>query len=78
MILSYSDVFAISHERDSDEVIRIGDLVRTGPNFHPHFEVIALSGDRAWVRNVVTGDDSLAWMSRCRLLPLPAVAMAAE
>jgi hypothetical protein len=78
MTLSYSDVFAISHERDNDEIIRIGDIVRTGPNLHPHFEVIALSGDRAWVRNVVTGADSLAWVARCRLLPMPAVAIAAE
>ena len=78
MPLSYSDVVAIRHEADSQDEVRVGDLVRTGPNFHPHFEVIALNGDKAWVRNVVTGADSLAWIARCRLLPRPAQAMAAE
>ena len=78
MPLSYSDVFAISHDRDIPEDVRVGDRVRTGPNFHPHFEVVAISGDKAWVRNVVTGADALAWLSRCRLLPLAAVSLAAE
>ena len=32
---SYSDVFEISHERGYEEVIAVGDLVRTGPNFFP-------------------------------------------
>ena len=36
---SYSDVFAINHDRDYDEEISPGDLVRTGPNLFPHFEV---------------------------------------
>ena len=76
--LSYSDVFDIRHECERPEAVRVGDLVRTGPNFHPHFEVIALNGDKAWVRNLVTGADSLAWVARCRLLPRPAAAIAAE
>lgn len=63
---SYSDVFSITHEREHDEEIRAGDLVRTGENFHPHFTVIAVSGDKAWVRNVQSGVDSLAQLDRCR------------
>jgi 2'-5' RNA ligase len=63
---SYSDVFSIVHERAHDEEIRAGDLVRTGENFHPHFTVIAVSGDKAWVRNVQNGVDSLAQLDRCR------------
>jgi hypothetical protein len=63
---SYSDVFAISHEREYDEVIQAGDLVRTGPNLHPHFEVVAVHGDKAWVRNLQNGTDHLALVSRCR------------
>ena len=42
---SYSDVFSISHERGYDEHIAVGDLVRTGPNLYPHYEVIAVHGD---------------------------------
>ena len=63
---SYSDVFAISHERGYDEDIHVGDLVRTGPNLFPHFEVVAVHGDKAWVRNVLSGADHLALLSRCR------------
>jgi hypothetical protein len=63
---SYSDVFSISHERDYEEDIHVGDLVRTGPNLYPHFEVVAVHGDKAWVRNVLNGADHLALLSRCR------------
>ena len=63
---SYSDIFSIRHDRDYDEDIQSGDLVRTGPNLFPHFEVIAVHGDKAWVRNVQDGGDHLALLSRCR------------
>jgi hypothetical protein len=63
---SYSDVFSISHERDYEEEIHVGDLVRTGSNLFPHFEVVAVHGDKAWVRNVQNGADHLALLSRCR------------
>jgi hypothetical protein len=63
---SYSDVFSINHERDYEEDIRVGDLVRTGANLHPHFEVVAVHGEKAWVRNVLNGTDHLAMLSRCR------------
>ncbi len=68
---SYSDVFAISHERGYDEIISVGDLVRTGANLYPHFEVIAVHGDKAWVRNVQSGVDHLALVSRCRKINGP-------
>jgi hypothetical protein len=63
---SYSDVFAVSHERGYAEDIRPGDLVRTGPNLFPHFEVLAVHGEKAWVRDVQNGADHLALLSRCR------------
>jgi hypothetical protein len=63
---SYSDVFSINHERDYEEDIHVGDLVRTGPNLYPHFEVVAVHADKAWVRNVQNGADHLALLSRCR------------
>lgn len=77
---SYSDVFSITHERPNDEDISVGDLVRTGENFHPHFTVIAVSGDKAWVRNVQNGVDSLAQLDRCRKIGQASsgVAVAAE
>lgn len=63
---SYSDVFAIEHDRDFEEEIQPGDLVRTGPNLYPHYTVVAVSGDKAWVRNVQTGVDGLTPLVRCR------------
>ena len=75
---SYSDVFAIDHERGYDETITPGDLVRTGPNLFPHFEVLAVHGDKAWVRNVLTGADHLAILTRCRKINGQQLAEAAE
>jgi len=75
---SYSDVFFISHEREYEEDIHAGDLVRTGPNLFPHFEVLAVHGDKAWVRNVTTGADHLALLSRCRKINGQPLAAAAE
>lgn len=75
---SYSDVFQISHEREYEEHIAVGDLVRTGPNLFPHFEVVAVHGDKAWVRNVLNGADHLALLCRCRKINGQTVAEAAE
>jgi len=63
---SYSDVYAIDHDRGYDEEISAGDLVRTGPNLYPHFLVLAVHGDKAWVRDISNGSDHLALVSRCR------------
>ena len=68
MLPSYSDVFDIEHDRGYHEEIHAGDIVRTGQNFFPHFEVLAVHGEKAWVRNVQNGADSLALLSRCRKL----------
>lgn len=68
---SYSDVFAISHERDGDEHIVAGDLVRTGANSFPHYEVIAVYGDKVWVRDVQYGSDGITSLSLCRKINGP-------
>ena len=38
---------------------RVGDVVRTGDNLDPRYEIIALSGDKAWVRDVQYGTDQV-------------------
>jgi hypothetical protein len=63
---SYSDVFEISHERDFDEHIAAGDLVRTGANAFPHYSVIAVYGDKVWVRDVQYGSDGITSLALCR------------
>ena len=76
--LSYSDVFSIDHERGYDEHIQVGDIVRTGPNLFPHFQVVAVQGGKAWVRDLQDGSDHLAILSRCRKINPQPSAIAAE
>lgn len=64
--ISYSDIYSISHDREYEEDIQTGDLVRTGPNLFPHFTVMAVVGDKAWVRNTETGVDGITGTMRCR------------
>ena len=64
--VSYSDLFGISHVREQHEDIAEGDLVRTGPNQFPRYRVIAVDGERVWVRNVDNGLDGVTDLDRCR------------
>jgi hypothetical protein len=75
---SYSDVFDISHEREFDEQILAGDLVRTGPNAFPYFKVIAVHGEKVWVRDVQYGTDGITSLTLCRKINGPLTAEAAE
>ncbi|MBW8811954.1 MAG: hypothetical protein JF588_00890 [Caulobacterales bacterium] len=75
---SYSDVFAISHDREHHEDIHAGDIVATGQNLYPQYEVVAVNGEKAWVRNVHSGVDGLALLSRCRKVAPEAFRHAAE
>jgi hypothetical protein len=45
--------------------IRAGDHVRTGANAFPKFEVVAVSGDRVWLRDVQFGTDHVVPAARC-------------
>ncbi len=64
--ISYLDVFEIHHDQPDAEEIGVGDVVRMGNNLTPHYAVVAVSGEKAWVRNVQSGQDALAPLSRCR------------
>ena len=46
--------------------IGVGDLVRTSANSHPQFKVIAIAGDRAWLREVQHGTDHVVPAAQCR------------
>lgn len=46
--------------------IEAGDLIRTGSNSHPHYRVIAVSEDRAWIRDVQHGTDHVVRTTRCQ------------
>lgn len=64
--ISYVDVFEIESRDEQQDQISVGDLVRTGPNLHPHFAVLAVHGDKAWLRNVQSGQDALTLLARCK------------
>jgi hypothetical protein len=70
--VSYSDLYEISHLRDEHQDIVVGDLVRTGPNLYPHYTVIAIHADKAWVRDVNSGMDGLTSLHQCRKINGPA------
>lgn len=48
------------------EDVRVGDTVRTSANRFPYYVIIAIDGDKAWVRNVSNGFDHVTSLSRCR------------
>lgn len=50
----------------ASEFIAPGDVVRTGENAHPHYHVIALTADRAWIRDTQHGADHVVPLDRCR------------
>lgn len=77
MLSNYSDVFGIEHEHYEEEILP-GDRVRTGANYFPQYEVIAVRGDKAWLRDLQNGADYLAPVGRCRKLAEAPLRMAAE
>jgi hypothetical protein len=45
--------------------VAVGDVIRIGENFHPHYRVIALAEDRAWIRDTQHGTDHIVPLNRC-------------
>jgi hypothetical protein len=64
--VSYADVFSLNLLREHDEAVAAGDLVCTGPSLFPQYKVIAVHGDKVWLRNVQNGWDAVADLKRCR------------
>lgn len=55
----------IAHQCQGEGLIP-GDMIRTGENLHPHYHLVAVNGDTAWVRNIDTGAQALTALNRCR------------
>jgi hypothetical protein len=53
------------------ESISVGDMIGTGENFHPHYHVIAVTEDRAWIRDTQHGTDHIIPIDRCRKVERP-------
>ena len=52
-----------------------GDLIRTGENRYPYYRVIAITHDRAWIRDVQHGTDHVVPIDLCQTLPSPELAV---
>lgn len=62
--MSYLDVFKI-HLPMYDHALARGDFVKLGANAGPVYEVIAVRGDMAWIRDP-HASDSIVAAHRCR------------
>jgi hypothetical protein len=51
------------------EALQVGSVCVTGENSRPRFRVIALVDDRAWIRDVETGQDSVVASGHCHAVP---------
>ena len=69
--VSYTDLIEISAEHEGDQDIQVGDLVKTGPNLYPHYTVIAIHGEKVWLRDVQTGMDGLSNLAQCKKINGP-------
>jgi hypothetical protein len=68
--VSYADLYEVGPHQGDDDV-QVGDLIRTGPNLYPHYCVIAINGDKAWVRDVQSGMDGLTSLAVCKKINGP-------
>ena len=50
----------------SDVHVAVGDAVSTGENVRPLYRVIAVTEDRAWIRDIQHGTDHVVPVDRCR------------
>ena len=68
---SFPDVSLTSDELDLDEQVSAGDWVTTGANVAPYYRVIAVCGDKAWIRDVDRGHDGITSLCRCHKVERP-------
>jgi hypothetical protein len=47
----------VDRDEETPNVIIVGDIVRSGVNRYPYYRVIAINGERAWVRDIQYGTD---------------------
>ena len=60
------ELFGLDSNQAAPGEIQVGDLVRTGSNRFPHYAVIAVYDDMAWVRDVQTGAYGMTSINLCR------------
>jgi hypothetical protein len=66
--VSYADLFGLIREPSEQPSLAPGDVVATGDSDWPRYTVVAVSNDKAWLRDVHNLDDSVITAGRCRLI----------
>ena len=69
---SLPDLSPTSDSLGFQGLIRAGDWVTTGANVAPHYQVIAVCDDKAWIRDAERGHDGITSLSRCHKVDGPA------
>ena len=69
----FPDVSLASDGCHLEDLISAGDWVTTGANVAPRYRVIAVCGDKAWIRDVERGHDCITALCRCHKVEGPAV-----
>ena len=54
-----------------DEAIAVGDTVAVGPDQSRLYEVMAIRGQKVWLRETVTRMDGVVAAARCQLVRRP-------
>lgn len=68
--MTYLNLFHV--ERPAyDEAIAVGDIVTVGADPFHQYEVMALRGRKAWLREPATGMDRIVGAVSCRLASRP-------
>jgi hypothetical protein len=64
--MTHSDPWNLADDPERTcDAIRPGDRICTGANVHPNHEVIAVYGDKAWIRDLRSGCDGITSLARC-------------
>jgi hypothetical protein len=53
---------------DMPQRVAVREMIGARQNFHPHFHVIAMTEDRAWIRDIQHGTDHVIPFDRYRTI----------
>lgn len=68
--MTYISLFHVGRPTH-DEPIAVGDTVAVGADQMRQYEVMAVRGQKAWLREPITGMDAIVVAVRCRLVSRP-------
>ena len=64
--MSYGDVLGLNAPPEGDKDLQEGETVTTWHNSYPQYYIVAIRGNRVWLRNVYNHSDFVADIANCR------------